>query len=205
MTKFSFKEHQHALREENILAVARRLFAEKGFHGTNLNDVASEVGIARGTIYLHFPTKEDLLIAIISKAEAELLHTLRQACCPLDNPLQKLRKTLSSLLQTFGKYEDLIKIMSDNLRRAVATKLYGDQPSRPLPELVESIIEEGKAAGLIQQQINTKVAANALFSIVTIATFRELIVTRAATEAEIIDSAISLYLNGITGGGLAND
>lgn len=205
MNKTSFKERQNFLRQENILAVARRIFAEKGFHGTNLNDVASEVGIARGTIYLHFPTKEELLAAIISRAEQELLETLKQAVDPVDSPLEKLRKALFALLKTYGEYEDLIKVMSDDLRRVVSGKLYGPKETSPVPELVQSIIEEGKTAGLINPQINTKVAANALFSIVTIGTFRELVVNGRVTEEEIIDSAIHLYFNGITVGGIKHE
>lgn len=196
MSKPSFKEQQLAIREETILKTARNIFAKKGYHGTNLNEVAAEVGIARGTIYLHFPTKEDLLAAIITKAEMQLLDTLQKAINPNEDPLQKLERLLSSLLRTYGEYEDLIRVMSSDLRRVVAGKIYGGKVS-PLPGLARNIVEEGKKAGVISPQINSTVAANAIFSIVTIDTYRELVVDGQLSEAEVAQTAIAIYLKGI--------
>ncbi len=101
MKDFSFKEKQVARREQEILQTARRMFAGKGFYDTNLNDVAQEVGIARGTIYLHFPTKEDLLLAIINQAEEQLLTRLNEAIEPGDDPVTKVRKVLEELLHMY--------------------------------------------------------------------------------------------------------
>lgn len=103
MKDFSFKEKQVARREQEILQTARRMFAGKGFYDTNLNDVAQEVGIARGTIYLHFPTKEDLLLAIINQAEEQLLTRLNEAIEPGDDPVTKVRKVLEELLHMYEK------------------------------------------------------------------------------------------------------
>jgi len=193
----SFKEKQLAQRERAILEIARKMFAEKGFHETNLNDVAQEVGIARGTIYLHFPTKEDLLLAIINQAEAQLLARLNQALGPEDDPVTKLRKVLAELLHTYGNYGDLIKVMSGELRRVVGRKLYGRGGVRPLPDFVQEIINEGKEMGLINKDINTVVAANALFSLVTIETYQELVLQGQISTEEIVRSAVEIYLKGV--------
>jgi AcrR family transcriptional regulator len=52
-------------RPEEILAAAMRVFCERGFHQTNLAEVAREAGISKGTIYLYFKNKEDLFIALV--------------------------------------------------------------------------------------------------------------------------------------------
>lgn len=198
MSKSSFKERQSALRQEYILSAARRLFAEKGFRGTNLNAVAAEVGIARGTIYLHFPTKEHLLKAIISSAEQELLATLKQAFRPEDSPVIKLRKLLTALMNTYCEYEDLIRVMSQDLRRGIAPKIYERNQPSPLLTMVQEIIDEGKARGQINPCVHTQVAAHALFSLVTIDSFRNL--SEQLSPREIADSALEIYIHGITGG-----
>ena len=48
-------------RRNEILDVAERLFGTKGFDNTSTNDILKEIGIARGTLYYHFKSKEDIL------------------------------------------------------------------------------------------------------------------------------------------------
>ena len=54
-------------RKEEILDVAERFFATKGFDNTSTNDILKEVGIARGTLYYHFKSKEDILDGVIER------------------------------------------------------------------------------------------------------------------------------------------
>ena len=54
-------------RRNEILDVAERLFCEKGFDNTSTNDILAEIGIARGTLYYHFKSKEDILDAMIER------------------------------------------------------------------------------------------------------------------------------------------
>lgn len=164
--KISFKRRLVHEREQMILSVSRRMFAENGFHGTNLSDVANEVGIARGTIYLHFETKEELLAAIIQQADEQLLEVLSQVIRPDDSPLEKLRKILKEYLMACHTYEDLIGVMSYELRLAAGNKLYGDRNGRSVTDLVEETVEEAKSKGLIDAEINTVIASRSFFSII---------------------------------------
>ena len=52
-------------RKEEILDAAERLFGTKGFDNTSTGDILQEVGIARGTLYYHFKSKEDILDGVI--------------------------------------------------------------------------------------------------------------------------------------------
>lgn len=55
--------------KENMLLVALRLFAQKGYEATSIFDIAQELQITKGAIYKHFKNKQDILDAIISKME----------------------------------------------------------------------------------------------------------------------------------------
>ncbi len=57
-------EDARAARREELLAAARRVFARQGFRGTTIADIAEEAGIALGTIYLYFPSKDDVFAAL---------------------------------------------------------------------------------------------------------------------------------------------
>src|SRR5215471_8133084 len=54
-------------RREQILAAASRVFARQGFHRSTVRQVAQEAGIADGTIYLYFRSKQDLLLALLAE------------------------------------------------------------------------------------------------------------------------------------------
>lgn len=60
-------------RRNEILDVADELFAEKGFEGTSTNDILERVGIARGTLYYHFKSKEDIMDALIERYSNSML------------------------------------------------------------------------------------------------------------------------------------
>jgi len=63
VARLSFKEQMLAAREEAIIQSVNRLLAEKGFEAMTVDEVASAVGIAKASLYKHFPSKEDLAAA----------------------------------------------------------------------------------------------------------------------------------------------
>jgi AcrR family transcriptional regulator len=60
-------------RRNEILDAADELFSQKGFDGTSTNDILEKVGIARGTLYHHFKSKEDIMDALIERYNVRLL------------------------------------------------------------------------------------------------------------------------------------
>ena len=61
--KRSFRQQMHLAREDAIVSAVNRLLAEKGFDAMTVDEVAAEVGIAKASLYKHFPSKEDLAAA----------------------------------------------------------------------------------------------------------------------------------------------
>ena len=72
------RERQKQDRERRILAAARRLFDRKGYDATSMENVAARAGLAVGTLYNYFPSKEELLFAI-SRADTEPLLRIGEA------------------------------------------------------------------------------------------------------------------------------
>ena len=70
--KPSFKEQMLAAREEAIVQTANRLLAQKGFESMTVDEVAASVGIAKASLYKHFPSKEDLAAAEAPRGNGEL-------------------------------------------------------------------------------------------------------------------------------------
>ena len=85
-------------RRNEILDVAERLFCTKGFDKTSTNDILNEIGIARGTLYYHFKSKEDILDAMIERVTNQIV--AKAAIIALDDSipvLERLTRTILSL------------------------------------------------------------------------------------------------------------
>ena len=67
------------VRKNEILDAATRLFAEKGFDNTSTSDIMSAVGIAKGTLYHHFKSKEDIMDSLIERQTTQILDRARKA------------------------------------------------------------------------------------------------------------------------------
>lgn len=65
-------------RRNEILDAAEQLFGHKGFDGTSTNDILDKVGIARGTLYYHFKSKEDIMDALIERYSVRILGAAQQ-------------------------------------------------------------------------------------------------------------------------------
>lgn len=85
-------------RKNEILDVAERLFTAKGFDNTTTNDILKEIGIARGTLYYHFKSKEDILDAMIDRTTERLITAAKSIAENGAIPvLQRLTMTIMAL------------------------------------------------------------------------------------------------------------
>ena len=97
VVKVSFKEQMLQAREEAIIRVVNLLLAEKGFEAMTVDEVAAAVGIAKASLYKHFPSKEDLaaaaMVSVMHRAQA-FIATLPADAAPVDNLRAVVRWTM---------------------------------------------------------------------------------------------------------------
>ena len=86
------------VRREEILDAAEKLFAAKGFDNTSTGDILDAVGIARGTLYYHFKSKEDILDGVIQRITGRLMQAAGEIVRQKELPvLERLTKAIMSL------------------------------------------------------------------------------------------------------------
>jgi AcrR family transcriptional regulator len=76
-TEAGLRERKKAQRRQRIADTARRLFAERGFEGVTVAEVAREANVSEGTVFNYFPTKEDLFYSGMESFEAALIEAVR--------------------------------------------------------------------------------------------------------------------------------
>lgn len=121
-----------AIRKNEILDAAEHLFVTKGFDKTSTNDILSEVGIARGTLYYHFKSKEEILDAMIMRFTQERLKKAAQIASEQDKPVL-LRMTQM--------------ILAINANSAIGEELL-EQVHRPQNALMHQKMQESVLAGV---------------------------------------------------------
>ncbi|WP_431028065.1 TetR/AcrR family transcriptional regulator [Lysinibacillus sp. LZ02] len=94
-------------RRNEILDAADELFGQKGFDGTSTNDILEKVGIARGTLYHHFKSKEEIMDALIERYSIRLLETAQKVAADKSVPVvdRIIRVVMSMNLSGGGSQE----------------------------------------------------------------------------------------------------
>ncbi len=135
------------VRREEILDAAEKLFAAKGFDNTSTGDLLDAVGIARGTLYYHFKSKEDILDSVIQRITDRLMQDASEIARKKELPmLERLTKVIQSLNMESKLGDEIMEqvhrpqnaLMHQKMQTAL---LAGINPI--LTELVEEGIEQG--------------------------------------------------------------
>lgn len=102
--------------KDQILNVAERFFASKGFSETRIADISSALGIAQSTIYEHFQNKEEILFAIPKENTEELISINERHLRGLVGAETKLRKLIWNYMEYLGNHRDYTTILLFHLR-----------------------------------------------------------------------------------------
>jgi TetR/AcrR family transcriptional regulator, fatty acid metabolism regulator protein len=157
----SLRERQRQERERLIVRAAADLFMERGYHDTSMDDIAARVGIAKGTVYLHFASKEDLALALFEHGIRGSLHRLDAILSEGRTPRAKLEAVLAG---TYGAMADgSFQFFSTVMRSPeVLARLHEKRETlaelwkEPMARLTE-ILEAGKAVGEFDPDMPTPI------------------------------------------------
>jgi AcrR family transcriptional regulator len=141
-------------RPAEIIAAALASFAERGYAATKLEDVAAAAGISKGTIYLYFPTKEDLFRAVVRQAvlpnveaaEANLASHTGSSADMLRMLAQRFLLLLDSDLTAVPKL-----VLAESGNFPAIAQFYADTVLRRAFRLVEDILTRGMQRGEFRQ------------------------------------------------------
>lgn len=145
-------------RKNEILDVAGKLFGEKGYDATSTNDILKEIGIARGTLYYHFKSKEDILDALIERMTDSLMAKAREIAGKKDVPvLQRLTLMMVALNVDNNLGYEIMEQMHKPQNALMHQKMQERLLAGVLP-IVTNLIEEGIAQGICQTDYPAEVA-----------------------------------------------
>lgn len=137
-------------RRQEILNAAQDLFAKKGYEATSTGDILERVGIARGTLYYHFPTKEAILDEVVIRFTDSLVSKARKVAENREIPLlDRITLTMTAL----NADNELGRSLMDELHKKENIILHTKVNERLLGNVVAIftvLIEEGNDSGLFK-------------------------------------------------------
>src|SRR5687768_10275782 len=151
-------------RRDAILRAATDIFAGRGFFNAQVADVARAAGVAAGTVYLYFRSKDDLLVSIFERTMREAIADGRACVAPLRDPVEQLRAIARVHLGRMGRDRSLAVVFQVELRQS--TKFMERLSATLLREylgIIRTIIVEGQAAGAFRAELNPTLAAKLFF------------------------------------------
>jgi len=184
-------------KRDAILRAAIDVFAERGFFSAQVADIARAAGVAAGTVYLYFKSKDDLLVSIFDRSMREGLALGRAAVADLDDPRERLRRLARGHLARLGGDRNLAIVFQVELRQSTKfMERFSATLLRDYLGLIRDAIADGQRAGIFRTDIKATVAAKIFFGALDeMATNWILSRRRYALEADA-DTVVELFVNG---------
>lgn len=151
-------------KRERILDAAVRVFAKKGFHATRVSEVAKAAGVADGTIYLYFRSKDELLLSLFEDRVEKLLVYMKDELAKLHGAPAKLRRVIELQLGLLEGERDLAEVITVILRQS--TKLLKEYAAPKFTSYLDAIarvVAEGQADGDFRSDVSPHLIARATF------------------------------------------
>lgn len=151
-------------KREAILRAATRVFADKGYFNSKVADIAAEAGIADGTVYLYFKSKEEILHSIFERAMAAFISEGERQLELLQSPSEKLGRIAELHLTRLGADRELAVVFQVELRGS--TKFMREFSAASFADylgLIKAAIAEGQSNGEFRGDIKPVVAAKIFY------------------------------------------
>jgi AcrR family transcriptional regulator len=152
----------HRKKRKQILDAAIRVFADHGYHGARVGDIAQDAGVAYGLLYHYFASKDDVLRTIFVENWGELIERFR-AVEDADEPApEKLEGIAKILLRTWRNDPALVTVM---VREVARSQHIQDQvlEVREAFAIVQRVIEQGQRDGSFRRDVDARLASWLLY------------------------------------------
>ncbi|MBQ8952096.1 MAG: TetR/AcrR family transcriptional regulator [Eubacterium sp.] len=139
-------------RKNEILNVAEQLFVEKGFENASTNDIIARIGIARGTLYHHFKSKEEILDAIVERMTREGIARAKEAVSDKKVPIYE---RLTAAIMALNIHNDVEAEVFEQIHKPQNALLHRKMEERLLNgvvPIIAELIDEGNESGLFDSK-----------------------------------------------------
>ena len=151
--------------KRKIFETSMKLFAEKGYDATSIEEITATVGVAKGTLYYHFSSKEEIFNFLIEEGIKLLQNSIDIKTAKYTNYIDKLKAVVLIQIKIVVKYEDLITILLSqfwgNEERNKKCKKHAYEYINKIEDIVKKGIERGEI-----KKGDSKVIASEIYGLI---------------------------------------
>jgi AcrR family transcriptional regulator len=151
-------------RRSEILAIARKVFAERGYDAASVAEIARRGGVVEGTVYAYFPTKRDLLVEVLRGFYEPLIAEAEASLKQIRGAESRLRFLIARQLRAFTQDLDLCRLVIREIRPDL--ELYGDAVhglNRRYTAVALETIEQGIRDGELRADLVPSVVRDLIY------------------------------------------
>ena len=171
--------------KRKIFEISMKLFAEKGYDATSIEEITATVGVAKGTLYYHFSSKEEIFNFLVEEGIKLLQNSVDIKIAKFSNYIDKLKAIVLIQIKIVVKYEDLITILLSQFWGNEARNKMCKENILAYVNKIETIVKEGIEKGEIKEG-NPKAIASEIYGLICSS-----LVYKARNQEEI--DVIKLY------------
>ncbi len=152
-------------KRRRILDGALKAFAKKGFYNTKVSEIASEAGVADGTIYLYFKNKDDLLISLFEDRMEWIIERLSSEMEQTDGGFaEKLALFIRLHFMLVLENQDLAEFITVELRQSAKfVKEYSNPKFGDYLKMLQGLLEQAQQTGELRQELDARLVSRAIF------------------------------------------
>ena len=185
-------------KREAILRAAIKVFAGKGYFNSKVADIAKEAGIADGTVYLYFKSKDEILHSIFDRAMEEFIAEGKREIADIKEADKRLERIAQLHLEKLGADRDLAIVFQVELRGS--TKFMEEFSGGGFAEYLDIIrqtIDEGQKAGVFRPDLKPITAAKILYGALDEMVTNWILSKRKYPLAPMADEVLKVFFGGV--------
>lgn len=158
------KRRKSGDKRDRILRAAVKVFAKSGFHATRVSEIAKAAGVADGTIYLYFKSKEELLFSLFEDRVRKLLVFMKEELPKQSTASARLRAVIDMQLGLLEGERELAEVITVIIRQSTRLlKEFAAPHFTAYLEAIAQIVADGQASGEFRKDVSPSIAARAIF------------------------------------------
>lgn len=185
-------------KREAILRAAIKVFAGKGFFNSKVADIAAQAGIADGTVYLYFKSKDEILHSIFDRAMSEFIAEGRKELTAIEDSTERLRKIAQLHLEKLGADRDLAVVFQVELRGS--TKFMQEFSAAGFGaylDIIRSTIEDGQRSDDFRSDVKAVIAAKILYGALDEMVTNWILSKKSYPLAPMAEHVMAIFLGGV--------
>ena len=189
---------KRADKYQRILEAAVEVIAENGFFNARVSDIAQRAGVADGTIYLYFKSKDQILMAAISNAFGAFLDLARSEVKSITEPREQLRRLALLHLTSLGSNRNLAIVFQTELRQSARfLAQFSQHQLKQYFDLIREVVREGQSTGVFRHDLSDKIVANCFFGSLDEMVTSWLLSERDYSLPGAADAVVDVILGGV--------